>query len=102
MGRRMYGNVEKLGSGRFRVRYLGPDGVRRTAPMTFATRGDADRWISTTRAEIFAGKWIDRDISFWQATGATIPKGVSVWRALIGVDLEQAAGGYKFSIGLDG
>jgi murein DD-endopeptidase MepM/ murein hydrolase activator NlpD len=45
-----------------------------------------------------AGKWIDRDISFWQATGATVPKGVSVWRALLGVDLEQAAGDYKFNV----
>ncbi len=45
-----------------------------------------------------AGKWIDRDISFWQATGATVPKGVTVWRALLGVDLEQAAGDYKFSV----
>jgi murein DD-endopeptidase MepM/ murein hydrolase activator NlpD len=46
------------------------------------------------------GKWIDRDISFWQATptGANIPKGTIVWRALIGVDLEQAAGDYKFSV----
>jgi murein DD-endopeptidase MepM/ murein hydrolase activator NlpD len=45
-----------------------------------------------------AGKWIDRDISFWQATGASVPQGVSVWHALIGVDLEQAAGDYKFSV----
>jgi murein DD-endopeptidase MepM/ murein hydrolase activator NlpD len=45
-----------------------------------------------------AGKWTDRDITFWQATGAGVPKGVSVWRALLGVDLEQAAGDYKFSV----
>jgi murein DD-endopeptidase MepM/ murein hydrolase activator NlpD len=45
-----------------------------------------------------SGKWTDRDISFWQATGAGIPKGVSVWRALVGVDLEQAAGDYKFTV----
>jgi Peptidase family M23 len=45
-----------------------------------------------------AGKWIDRDISFWQATGASIPKGTNVWRALLGVDLEQAAGDYKFDV----
>jgi murein DD-endopeptidase MepM/ murein hydrolase activator NlpD len=43
-------------------------------------------------------KWMDRDISFWQATGASIPKGVSVWRAMLGVDLEQAAGDYKFIV----
>jgi murein DD-endopeptidase MepM/ murein hydrolase activator NlpD len=45
-----------------------------------------------------AGKWIDRDIPFWQATGASTPKGVSMWRALLGVDLEQAAGDYKFNV----
>jgi murein DD-endopeptidase MepM/ murein hydrolase activator NlpD len=45
-----------------------------------------------------AGKWTDRDISFWQATGATTPKGVSVWRALVGVDLEQPAGDFKFTV----
>jgi hypothetical protein len=45
-----------------------------------------------------AGKWIDRDIPFWQATGPNIPKGVTVWRALLGVDLEQDPGGYKFTV----
>jgi murein DD-endopeptidase MepM/ murein hydrolase activator NlpD len=45
-----------------------------------------------------AGKWTDRDISFWKATGASIPKGVSVWRALLGVDLEQSAGDYKLTV----
>lgn len=45
-----------------------------------------------------AAKWTDRDISFWQTTGPSVPKGVSVWRALVGVDLEQAAGDYKFSV----
>lgn len=45
-----------------------------------------------------AGKWTDRDISFWQATGASVPKGTNVWRALVGVDLEQSAGDFKFSV----
>jgi hypothetical protein len=45
-----------------------------------------------------SGKWIDRDISFWQATGPNPPKGANAWRALIGVDLEQAAGDYKFTV----
>ena len=59
MGRRTYGNVEKLGSGRYRVRYLGPDSIRRTAPETFATRADADRWIATTHTDITKGQWIN-------------------------------------------
>src|SRR5882757_11391236 len=45
-----------------------------------------------------AGKWTNRDISFWQATGASVPKGTNVWRALVGVDLEQTAGDFKFSV----
>ncbi|HXM15431.1 MAG TPA: M23 family metallopeptidase [Candidatus Eremiobacteraceae bacterium] len=44
------------------------------------------------------GKFTDRDISFWQATGANIPKGINVRRALLGVDLEQAAGDYKLNV----
>ncbi len=51
-----------------------------------------------TRCQRIAGKWTDRDISFWQATGANIPKGAHVWRALLGVDLEQAAGDYKLTV----
>ena len=45
-----------------------------------------------------AGKWTDRDISFWQATGTSALKGTNVWRALLGVDLEQSAGDYKFIV----
>ncbi|WP_208648797.1 tyrosine-type recombinase/integrase [Micromonospora inaquosa] len=34
--RRRFGNVRKLPSARWQARYLGPDGVMRTAPQTFA------------------------------------------------------------------
>ncbi|HUE41915.1 MAG TPA: M23 family metallopeptidase [Candidatus Sulfotelmatobacter sp.] len=53
---------------------------------------------STKTLTDIAGKWIDHDISFWQATGTTVPKGTNVWRALLGIDLEQAAGDYKFGV----
>jgi murein DD-endopeptidase MepM/ murein hydrolase activator NlpD len=45
-----------------------------------------------------SGKWIDRDIPFWQATGASVPKATNIWRALVGVDLEQTAGDFKFNV----
>ena len=45
-----------------------------------------------------AGKWTGRDISFWQAAGPSALKGTDVWRALLGVDLEQSAGDYKFAV----
>ena len=44
-----------------------------------------------------AGKWTDKEIPFWQSDAAA-PKGASVWRALLGVDLEQAAGVYKLGV----
>ena len=44
-----------------------------------------------------AGKWTDEEIPFWQSDAAA-PKGTFVWRALLGVDLEQAAGEYKLSV----
>jgi murein DD-endopeptidase MepM/ murein hydrolase activator NlpD len=53
---------------------------------------------STNILTDIAGKFTDRDISFWQATGATIPKGTNVWRALLGVDLEQAAGDFNLNV----
>jgi murein DD-endopeptidase MepM/ murein hydrolase activator NlpD len=44
-----------------------------------------------------AGKWTDKDIPFWQSDAA-VPKGTTVWQALLGVDLEQAAGEYKLNV----
>jgi murein DD-endopeptidase MepM/ murein hydrolase activator NlpD len=44
-----------------------------------------------------AGKWTDKDIPFWQSEAAA-PKGTAVWQALLGVDLEQAAGEYKLNV----
>ena len=41
-GRRHFGFVRKLPSGRFQASYLGPDGRRRTAPETFGRKQDAE------------------------------------------------------------
>lgn len=52
-----YGTVTALPSGRFRARYTGPDGERRTAPGTFATRTAAEDWLATMRADVTRGQW---------------------------------------------
>ncbi|MFJ6130586.1 tyrosine-type recombinase/integrase [Streptomyces griseoviridis] len=57
--RRNFGRIRKLPSGRFQVRYLGPDGVLRPADRTFPTTTDADRWLNRKRIEIEEGRWID-------------------------------------------
>jgi hypothetical protein len=58
-GRRDFGNVRRLPSGRWQATYLGPDAVRRSAPETFPRKQDATRWLSRKQAEIDEGEWRD-------------------------------------------
>jgi integrase len=58
-GRRRFGRVRQLPSGRWQARYPGPDGRDRAAPQTFASKGDADRWLSAAETDIARGKWVD-------------------------------------------
>lgn len=56
---RPFGSIRRLPSRRYQVRYLGPDGLRRSAPRTFPTRADARRWLSLVEGEIARGEWVD-------------------------------------------
>jgi integrase len=58
---RSFGSIRKLPSGRWQARYRGPDGLLRSAPSTFARKGDAARWLALTEAELLGGGWIDPD-----------------------------------------
>jgi integrase len=57
-GRRRFGTVRKRESGRWQVRYYGPDGKRRAAPETFARKSDADRHLALLEAQCTQGEWI--------------------------------------------
>lgn len=59
--RRTFGRVRKLPSGRYQVRYPGPDGVLRPAAMTFPTEADADAWLDQTEAKMVLGEWFNPD-----------------------------------------
>ncbi len=61
-GRRRFGRVRRLPSGRFQVRYQGPDGKDRPAPETFAGKADAEVWLARKEVEIRDGEWIDPDL----------------------------------------
>lgn len=56
-GRRRFGNVRQLPSGRFQARYLGPDGIERKAPHTFETERQAGQWLTIVESEIIKGDW---------------------------------------------
>jgi integrase len=60
-GRREWGRVRQLASGRWQARYPGPDGVLRPAPMTFETKKAASSWLADKQAEINRDEWIDPD-----------------------------------------
>lgn len=57
-GHRRFGSIRKLPSGRYQVRYLGPDGLTRTAPLTFARKEEAQRWLTLTEARMVRDEWI--------------------------------------------
>ena len=59
--RRWFGRIRRLPSGRYQARYPGPDGIDRPAPDTFATKGEAENWLTIKAAEILEGDWIDPD-----------------------------------------
>ena len=60
-GRRRFGRVRKLPSGRWQARYPAPDGTDRPAPHTFPTKVDADAWLVNIEADILRGDWFDLD-----------------------------------------
>ncbi|WP_433507297.1 tyrosine-type recombinase/integrase [Pseudonocardia halophobica] len=63
-GKRYFGNIRKLPSGRFQARYTGPDGRTYSArrengqALTFETKGDAESWLSLRHSEILRKDWL--------------------------------------------
>ncbi|YAL82843.1 tyrosine-type recombinase/integrase [Dermacoccaceae bacterium W4C1] len=48
-GRRGWGALRKLPSGRWQAAYVGPDAMRHKAPMTFETKLDGEEWLAQER-----------------------------------------------------
>lgn len=60
--RRRFGAIrQQLPSGRYQVRYPGPDGLLRPADQTFPTHADAAIWLSVVEADMVRGVWFDLD-----------------------------------------
>lgn len=105
--KRRFGRVRKLPSGRWQARYRGPDGIDRPAPRTFASKTDADRWLSLTEAEIIRGDWIDPDaglVAFGQYAASWVaerpnlrPKTVQLYKGLVRLHMVPVLGGLAVS-----
>jgi len=103
-GKRRFGRIRRLPSKRWQARYLGPDGIDRPAPRTFATKRDAEIWLARTEVEIHSDRWLDPDagaISFGDYAEAWInerpalrPKTIGLYRYLLRRHLRPAFGNY--------
>lgn len=60
-GKRRFGRIRRLPSGRFQARYQGLDGMDRPAPETFVSKTDTEVWLARKEIEIRDGEWIDPD-----------------------------------------
>jgi integrase len=90
--RRRFGAVRQLRSSRWQARYLGPDGVMRPADDTFASKTEAERWLTRTEAAILDSDWIDPEagkislesyVADWIAERPNLrPKTVALYRYL--------------------
>ena len=58
-GHRRFGTIRQLPSGRFQIRYRGPDGRMRSGASTFPDSKSADRALSLIEAQLVTGEWTD-------------------------------------------
>ncbi len=55
MPKRTFGSVDRLPSGRFRARYVGPDGRRHT--KIFRAKADAWAWLASEQTDLLRKSW---------------------------------------------
>jgi Phage integrase, N-terminal SAM-like domain len=101
-GKRRFGRVRELPSGRFQARYKGPDGIDRAAPHTFDSKTSAERWLTLVEAEVIQGDWINPDagrVLFGKYARDWIeerprlrPKTIELYRYLLRSHLDPAFG----------
>jgi integrase len=58
-GKRHFGSIRPLPSGRFQIRYPGPDGRTRNGETTYLKEKDAERALSLIEAKLLTGDWTD-------------------------------------------
>lgn len=104
-GHRRFGNVRKRESGRWQARYPGPDGRLKSAPQTFATKREAEQWLTLAESRMIRGDWIDPQRSAvpfgayaekWIRERPTLrPRTVELYRWLLTKHLQPRLGNVK-------
>jgi integrase len=73
-GRRGWGWLRKLPSGRWHASYVGPDLGRHNAPTTYSARMDGEAWLAAERRLIERGEWTSPKVR----ASAHTARGISV------------------------
>jgi integrase len=91
--RRVAGSIRRLPSGRYQARFRDVDGRLRSAPTTFATKGQADLWLATIAADMSRGEWVDPSagkvpldvyaVQWMDAKSSIAPKTVELYKYLL-------------------
>jgi integrase len=102
-GHRRFGNVRKRESGRYQIRYPGPDGRMHTGPETYERKSDADKALVLIEAQMTSGEWTDPDrgkvklgdyASAWITERAGLrPRTIDLYRWLLRKHIESHLGG---------
>jgi len=100
---RRFGNVRKRASGRYQIRYPGPDGRMRAGPETYERKSDAERALSLIEAQMISGEWADSDRSkiklqnyatYWIAQRPGLrPRTIDLYTWLCGKHINPYLGG---------
>jgi integrase-like protein len=100
---RRFGNVRKRESGRYQIRYPGPDGRMRTGPQTYARKSDAERALSLIEVQMISGEWASSNQSkiklqdyaaHWIAQRAGLrPRTIDLYRWLCSKHIDPHLGG---------
>ncbi|NUK85727.1 tyrosine-type recombinase/integrase [Streptomyces lunaelactis] len=100
---RRFGAVRQYRSGRWTATYLDLLGERRRAPDTFATKTDAEVWLSQVEADLTRGDWRDPDagaVNFeeyalkWVVERGIAPTTDELYRRLLRLHILPAFGRY--------
>lgn len=100
---RRFGSIRKLPSGRYQIRYPGPDGRMRPGPETYERRGDAAKALSIIEAQLSSDNWTDPErgkikladyVSVWIAERHGLrPRTVDLYRWLLSKHIRPYLGG---------
>jgi integrase len=74
-GRRHFGSVRRLPSGRYQASYC-HRATRHVAPRTFPTKSEAHAWLATVQTDILKGAWVSPN-----AGALTLAEWGSLWLA---------------------